>query len=821
MVTEQVNSLRQEREAAVIGGLLLGGLTPNAQDVLATLDPEVFTIPLYKRAFEIIRAQARNRNLIDALMVGDEIGNENFIPLMQTARSCPSAANLKGYAALLQEEYQRRQMLELMDDIRYNLETGTLEAVRETMKYFDSRYSKLKTTKDKIIPVLLRDAVQEYTEVLSKRMECGVNSDNIKTGIDPLDEMLGGINATDLVLIAGRPGSGKALKNSEKILLASGEWTTHGEVKVGDVLASVDGKESIVTGVFPQGVRDIYEIEFEDGRKVDSADCHLWEINSTKWGESRVVDTVKLNDLLSKSRYQGRVRIPVFGGDCGSNNDIGVDPWLLGALIGDGCLSRSGIKISCGQDYVLDRVKALCCDFDVKQSSTNPYDYRIVAKGSKGRGGKNSLIDALRQLGVYGKHSWEKFIPDVIFSSNKSIRLGVLVGLLESDGWMEKKGSLHYASCSEQLTVDVIRLARSLGGCGHLKVKNNVTFTYKGEKRVGRDSFIATLKLPSWVLAEIKHPRLKSRLPENRLYKHGLQIKSVTFKGREECTCIMVSHDRHLYITSDYIVTHNTSLALKIAEKAAQRPYPGGEGQRVGVLLFTLEMSLDQMTERAIAGAGNLSTDCLRNPVKLDDEGWAHVAQGMSALADLDVWIVDASQLTVEEIRATVERMKQDHPNLGMVMIDYIGLMKLAKAERHDLAVGQLSWSLKMMAKELRVPVAALAQLSRRVEERPNKRPNNSDLRDSGNLEQDADRIIMVYRDGYYNEQSVAREYMEIIVSKNRHGKTGTVYQRFDDNGNILPCDQARAASACIQSMRQRPAASRFSPRNNQNNASF
>ena len=210
MVTEQINSLRQEREASVIGGLLLGGLTPNAQDVLATLDPEVFTIPLYKRAFEIIRAQARNRNLIDALLVGDEIGNENFVPLMQTARSCPSAANLKGYAQLLREEHQRRQMLELIDDMRYKLETGTLEVVKETMKDFDSRYSKLKVTKDKIIPVLLRDAVQEYTEVLSKRMECGVNSDNIKTGIEPLDEMLGGINATDLVLLAGRPGSGKS-----------------------------------------------------------------------------------------------------------------------------------------------------------------------------------------------------------------------------------------------------------------------------------------------------------------------------------------------------------------------------------------------------------------------------------------------------------------------------------------------------------------------------------------------------------------------------------------------------------------------------------
>lgn len=816
MVTKQINSLRQEREASVIGGLLLGGLTPNAQDVLATLDPEVFTFPLYKRAFEIIRAQARNRNLIDALLVGDEIGNENFVPLMQTARSCPSAANLKGYAQLLREEHQRRQMLELIDDMRYKLETGTLEVVKETMKDFDARYSKLRVTKDKIIPVLLRDAVQEYTEVLSKRLECGVNSDNIKTGIDPLDEMLGGINATDLVLLAGRPGSGKALKNSEKILLADGKWTTHGEVKVGDVLASIDGGRSVVTGVFPQGVRDIYEIEFEDGRKIDSADCHLWKISSTKWDKPRVVDTVKLNDLLSKTRYQGRVHIPVFGGDCGDCDDIGIDPWLLGALIGDGCLSRGGVSISCGQNYMLERVKDVCGEFHIKQCSSNQYDYRITAKR---RGDKNKLVDRLKKIGIYGKHSWEKFIPDIVYSSSKNVRLGVLVGLLESDGWIEKRGSLYYSSCSEKLTSDVIRLARSLGGCGRMRVKNNVTFTYKGEKRIGRDSYIATLKLPDWILSKIEHPRLKSRLPENRMYKHGLQIKSVTLKGKEECTCIMVSHDSHLYITSDYIVTHNTSLALKIAQQAAMRPYPGMEGQRVGVLLFTLEMSLDQMTERAIAGAGNLSTDCLRNPVKLDDEGLAHVGQGMSALADLDVWIVDTSQLTVEEIRATTERMKQDHPNLGMVMIDYIGLMKLAKAERHDLAVGQLSWSLKMMAKELRVPVLALAQLSRRVEERPNKRPNNSDLRDSGNLEQDADRIIMVYRDGYYDEQSVAREYMEIIVSKNRHGKSGTVYQRFDDNGNILPCDQARAATACIQSMNHRT--SRFNQRNNQDNPPF
>ncbi|HHR6458522.1 TPA: DnaB-like helicase C-terminal domain-containing protein, partial [Providencia alcalifaciens] len=153
----------------------------------------------------------------------------------------------------------------------------------------------------------------------------------------------------------------------------------------------------------------------------------------------------------------------------------------------------------------------------------------------------------------------------------------------------------------------------------------------------------------------------------------------------------------------------------------------------------------------------------------------------------------------VDQIRAIAKRHKQQYPSLALILVDYLGLIEKPKAERNDLAIGYISSNLKGMAKELLTPVISLSQLSRDVEKRPNKRPVNGDLRDSGSIEQDADSIIMLYRDAVYNENSSAAPYAEIIVTKNRFGKTGTVYQRFK-NGHFMDVDQMEAANACLQS---------------------
>ncbi|HHU9783536.1 hypothetical protein LGP00_24590, partial [Escherichia coli] len=138
-------------------------------------------------------------------------------------------------------------------------------------------------------------------------------------------------------------------------------------------------------------------------------------------------------------------------------------------------------------------------------------------------------------------------------------------------------------------------------------------------------------------------------------------------------------------------------------------------------------------------------------------------------------------------------------PNLSLIMADYLGLIEKPKADRNDLAIAHISGSLKAMAKDLKTPVISLSQLSRDVEKRPNKRPTNADLRDSGSIEQDADSIIMLYREAVYDENSSAAPFAEIIVTKNRFGSLGTVYQRFC-NGHFVACDQDEARQICTAS---------------------
>jgi len=792
--------MRQDIEASVIGGLLIGGLTPAASEVLATVPPEAFSIPLYQTAYRVIQKQAAVRNLIDGLMVAEECGDGHFADIMETAKSCPSAANLKGYAGMVTDSYERRLVLQLLDEMRGPISNGTLDQSSQAMDELTKRLSVIRKPKHEIQPVRLGDLLTDYTDTLEKRLTNGEESDTMKTGIDDLDAITGGMNAEDLVIIAARPGMGKAMALNEGILLADGIWTTHGEIKIGDRIASIDGAPSEVIGVFPQGKKFTYLVTFEDGRSVKCADNHLWEISSSKFTGKRVVDTDALAGMLQKTRYQGRIRVPAVTGDFGGN--IPLDGWVIGALLGDGSLIN-GVKFTNSEEYVLNRMTHAIAPLRLVKVGEN--DYLI----SNQKGQKNPLLDKLRGLGLIGKGASEKEIPAEIFSANKEIRTGVLTGLLETDGWIEKFGCIRFSSSSQKLAKGLIKLVRSLGGTAKESSRTGIVYTYKGEKLKGLDAYMVSMKLPSSVIEQIHSPRLRKNLGINRLGDLGVGIKSVEAVEPEECLCIMVSHPSHLYVTTDYIVTHNTELALKIAEGVASRMIPGSNTRR-GVLIFSMEMSKLQIAERSIAGAGNMSVSVLRNPARMDDEGWARVSNGIARLQDLDVWLVDASKLTVEQIRAVAERHKQSHPQLSLIMVDYLGLIEKPKADRNDLAIAHISGSLKGMAKDLKTPVISLSQLSREVEKRPNKRPTNGDLRDSGSIEQDADSIIMLYREAVYDENSLAAKFAEIIVTKNRFGSLGTVYQRFV-NGHFMDCDQDEARGICTSTGHQPAKGKRYS----------
>lgn len=220
-----------------------------------------------------------------------------------------------------------------------------------------------------------------------------------------------------------------------------------------------------------------------------------------------------------------------------------------------------------------------------------------------------------------------------------------------------------------------------------------------------------------------------------------------------------------------------TSFAINIATNVARR----GDKE---VAVFSLEMSKEQLATRMLSTEALVDSHKLRSGY-LTNEDWVRLAQGAGVLSGLPMYFDDTAGVTVQQIKAKLRRMK----NLGLVVIDYLQLMtSTLKTDNRVLVISEITRQLKIMAKELDIPVILLSQLSRGPESRNDKRPMLSDLRESGSIEQDADIVMFLYRDAYYNKDSASPNISECIIAKNRHGETGTVnlvwdgqFTRFSD----------------------------------------
>ena len=217
-----------------------------------------------------------------------------------------------------------------------------------------------------------------------------------------------------------------------------------------------------------------------------------------------------------------------------------------------------------------------------------------------------------------------------------------------------------------------------------------------------------------------------------------------------------------------------TSLAINIAEHVALN-----EGLPVAV--FSMEMGASQLAVRIVGSIGRIDQGHLRTG-KLTDEEWPRLTEAIEKLRNVSLHIDETPGLTTSELRANARRLARQYGKLGLIVVDYLQLMSVSSSmsdENRATAVGEISRGLKMLAKELKCPVIALSQLSRGVESRTDKRPMMSDLRESGSIEQDADIIMFIYRDDYYDKNSKEPGVAEVIISKHRNGPTGTVKLAF------------------------------------------
>jgi replicative DNA helicase len=215
-----------------------------------------------------------------------------------------------------------------------------------------------------------------------------------------------------------------------------------------------------------------------------------------------------------------------------------------------------------------------------------------------------------------------------------------------------------------------------------------------------------------------------------------------------------------------------TAFALNIAQNVATKT-------QENVAIFSLEMGAEQLVMRMLCAEGNINAQNLRTG-SLTDEDWGKLTMAMGSLSNSGIFIDDTPGVRVGELRSKCRRLKQEH-GLGMILIDYLQLIlgDGRSGENRQQEVSEISRSLKALARELEVPVIALSQLSRGVEQRQDKRPMMSDIRESGSIEQDADIVAFLYRDDYYDKESENKDIIEIIIAKQRNGPTGTVQLAF------------------------------------------
>ena len=385
----------------------------------------------------------------------------------------------------------------------------------------------------------------------------------VKSGI--IDGLQGMIDDRyDILCISMPPGTAKAQPLYSKVLTPNG-FITMGEVKVGTKVIAGNGNVANVVGVYPQGLKDIYEITFDDGSKCKCSDEHLWTVQNrcdrqyeNRTGKHRT-RTLQLKDMLKDL---------IIDSDCRANYSIDyvkpidfkkkeylLHPYVMGVLLGDGSLASKSPKLSTNDAEIIEKINELLPD-GYSLSHIRAYDYRI--KGHEGNNSKaGSLVTkALKEYGLFGKRSHEKFIPECYMLGSKEQRLQLLRGLLDTDGTCDKH-TISYTTTSKELSTQIIDLVHSLGGYASI-VENEARYIKNGEYVKCKNAFRVTIQFWKDSPCVFELTRHKEKYSPKRSNVRRF-IKNVEYIGKEECQCIMIDDDCHLYITDNYIITHNTT----------------------------------------------------------------------------------------------------------------------------------------------------------------------------------------------------------------------------------------------------------------------
>lgn len=759
-----------EAEQELIGMALLDD---SIMPIVEHVKPEHFADPLHSRIWEICldvsRAGRKISYVVMKPLLGDALTKVGDDYLAKLCDRCGPVQQAPQMASTIINAWQVRAIAESVQGI------DSATSAPEVFAYLRKQMDEIELaagSDDGFVDA--QTAADGLIQASESAAETGKGL-GMLCGLKCIDERLGGFQRGHLVVIGGRPAMGKAQPLDSKVLLQDGGWAEMGSLRLGDKLASIDGSPSRVVGVYPQGVKKIYRVTLSDGRSAKACGDHLWGVHSSKFSEGyRVVSTDRIADMLTKERYKGRISLPLVSGHFGHNDALPIDPWLLGVLIANGSIADGSVMVSTADASTLFRLQEITGYQNVKFAGG--YDYRINANDGP------SIKNALKSCGLWGTRSETKFIPAIYLSANRHSRLELLRGLMDTDGWVESFGSLRYATSSPQLAKDVQALVWSLGGRCTIAGKRPF-YTINGEQKSGKPSFVLNI-------SHADRSQFVSLLRKRRKCSASMTFKSpsivsVEYVGDEPAQCIKVTGPNSLYVTDDYIVTHNTALADNLSYGVARH------NPDQTFVFFNLEMDASELSARQLSAHAYANGEYIQyRELKRPTASIVNRLAKHRASLPKNLLICDRKRISVDDVRRIIWKLKAKR-QVGAVFIDYLQLMQMPseRGKTDAKIIAEATAELKRIAGEAQVCIVLLSQLNRGLEARDNKRPQMSDLRDSGGIEQDANAILFPYREFYYLKNEPPKDankmqawkdkcdemhhVMTVICAKNRAGEVG------------------------------------------------
>ncbi len=725
-------------EQCVLGGMLMS--KDAISDVLEVIRPGDHYRPAHQIVHEVILDLFSRGEPADAVTVANELTKRGEIarvggaPYLHTLIACvPTAANAGYYARIVRERAILRRLVEAgtrIVQLGYAGDGDADEIVDRAEAEVYGVTDRRVSEDYQALSEIMPGALDEIEAIGSR----GGALTGVPTGFADLDSLTNGLHPGQMIVIAARPALGKALALSTTLPTPSG-WTTMAEVKVGDWLLGADGKPTkVVAATDAMEGRPCYEVEFDDGTVIVADARHQWLVRP---GDAPA--EVLTTEQIAARACRGRVSfaVPACRPLDLPEAELPVPPYSLGVWLAIPNATVPAVAIA---------------------------EPEIAMRA--GAEGTASLSD-IRLPGAPD----DKQVPMPYLRASEAQRRALLAGILDVAGTVLSSGTIRLELAAARLAQDVRDLILGLGyRCPAPAPTAPCVLRFAADDQV----FLLSRK-------QMRHKELSRHDPGQTSWLHIADVRRVSSRP---VRCVQVDSPDRLYLAGPGMIpTHNSTLALDLARAASVKA-------GLTSVIFSLEMSRNEITMRLLSAEARVPLHSMRTG-QMGEEDWARLARRMSEVVDAPLFIDDSPNMSMMEIRAKCRRLRQRH-DLRLVIIDYLQLMSSPKrVENRQQEVSDLSRSLKLLAKELDVPVVAVAQLNRGPEQRTDKRPLLADLRESGSIEQDSDVVILLHREDAYERESPRAGEADFIVAKHRNGPTATVTVAFQGHYSRF-CDMAR-----------------------------